>query len=205
MKSIRLYAAGPLAMVATSGLFLVMQGLVGGEGEVKLDPVQPKRIIDVVQVTDPIDPKRKSWIVEPLEIIKIEDEWIEFDDKFVGPDGPKIDIRPTKPPKGTGPGFGGFGEQTDGDYLPVVRVSAQYPRRAISQGIEGYAVVELTVGAGGAVVPGSIIIVAAEPDGIFDKEAKKAAAKFKYKPRIVDGIAQSVSGVRYRFTFTLAE
>lgn len=192
-------------MAATTGLFLVMQGLVGGDGEVQLDPVEPRRIIDIVQVPDPTEPKRKTWIVEPPEVIKIEDEWVDFENTFDGPDDSTIDIRPPKPPKETGPSFGGFGKQSDGDYMPIVRVSAQYPRRAISQGIEGYAVVELTVGADGTVMPGSIIVVDAEPAGIFDKEAQKAAAKFKYKPRVVNGIAQPVSGVRYRFSFALAE
>lgn len=204
MRSIKLYAAGPLAMVATSSLFLVMQALVGGEADVKIEPDRP-RFIPVIQDIVEEPPVRKSWDVERPEIIIIEDEWVRYDDDHEGPDDQVVVIGPPKPTVAAGPDFGGFGAQADGDFLPIVRVAAQYPRRAMQQGIEGYAIVELTVGADGTVSPGSITVVDAAPQGVFDKEAQKAAAKFKYKPRVVNGVAQPVSGVRYRFSFNLAE
>ncbi len=204
MKSIRLYAAGPLAAVCTTGLFLVMQGLVGNDGEVILDTIEPTRFIDVIQVDPPAIPVRKKWILDPPEIIEIKDiEIIEATDKG-GPPKLGIIIRPPKPPVDAGIQLTNFG-QSDGDYLPIVRVQPQYPRRAQEHGIEGYAVVELTVSRDGSVPPHSIVIVDAEPRGVFDKAAKKAAEKFKYKPRVIDGVAQAVTGVRYRFSFTMAE
>ena len=36
-------------------------------------------------------------------------------------------------------------QATDGEYLPIVKVAPTYPRRALSRGIEGYAVIEYTV------------------------------------------------------------
>jgi len=41
-------------------------------------------------------------------------------------------------------GGGGFGI-SDGDYLPIVKVQPQYPRRALSRGMTGYVIVEFTV------------------------------------------------------------
>ncbi len=204
MKSIRLYAAGPLAAICTSGLFLVMQGLVGGDGDVILDTVEPTRIIDYVQVVPMEIPVRTKWVVDPPEIIDVDD--IEVTDEIGDPDStrPGIDVRPPKPPVDPRIQLTRFGV-ADGDFLPIVRVQPQYPRRAQDRGLEGYAVVELTVASDGSVPVNSITIVDAEPQGVFDKAAKKAAAKFKYKPRIINGVARAVPGVRYRFSFNLAE
>jgi len=205
MKPLRLYAAGPLAAVATSGLFLVMQGLVGNDGEVTLDPVEQRRIIDVVQVDEPIAPEPKDWTVEQLEVVIIEDDWVDFDDSYDGPDRPTVVIGPPRPAKDPKIDFVGLGGHADGDYLPLVRVEPQYPRRAQERGIEGYAVVELTVSPDGSVPAESVVVVEAEPAGIFDANSVKAAQKFKYKPKVVNGVGQTVTGVRYRFTFNLAK
>lgn len=203
MTSIRLYAAGPLAMIATGGLFLFMQGLVASEGDVKIDPVPPK-YIPVIQEIDNKPAKRKVRDVpkppkvNPQPPRVIDPVFTQPDPTRIGPDIPHVQPAPN-------PDLIGLGQQADGDYLPLVRVSAQYPDRALRQGIEGYAVVELTVGVDGAVVPGSIMVVDAEPAGLFNKTAIKAAARFKYKPRVVGGTAQSVAGVRYRFSFNMSE
>ena len=39
----------------------------------------------------------------------------------------------------------GGGYSTDGEYLPIVKVNPQYPRRAQTRGIEGYVIVEYWV------------------------------------------------------------
>lgn len=201
MKSIRLYAASPLAAASTGGLFLVMQGLVGGEGEVKLDPVEPRRIIDVVQVQPPIIPDRKNWEVKRPEIIETKDIEVTPIDVDTRPTGPGIGFGPPKPTITNKPELIGLGAQADGDYLPIVRVQPQYPRRAQERGIEGYAIVELTVNADGSVPPDSVTVVETEPAGYFETNSIKAAQKFKYKPKVVNGIGQTVTGVRYKFSF----
>ncbi|NQZ82350.1 MAG: energy transducer TonB [Colwellia sp.] len=89
----------------------------------------------------------------------------------------------------------------DGDYLPIVKVAPIYPRRAQSRGIEGYAIVEFTVTANGSVQ--DPLIVESKPEGVFDRAAMDAALKFKYKPRVVDGVAMAVSGVRNKISFQI--
>lgn len=42
-------------------------------------------------------------------------------------------------------------QASDGEYLPIVKVQAAYPRRALQRGIEGYVVVEFTVTKQGSV------------------------------------------------------
>jgi protein TonB len=68
-------------------------------------------------------------------------------------------------------------DSSDGDYLPIVKVAAIYPRRAQSRGIEGFVIVEFTVTKTGAVTSPSV--VQAEPEGVFDRAALDAVVKFK--------------------------
>lgn len=92
-------------------------------------------------------------------------------------------------------------QATDGEYLPIVKVAPQYPRRALSRGIEGYVVVEYTVTKQGTVK--DPIVIEAKPESIFNRAAIKSASRYKYKPRVVDGKPIEVPGVRTRITFQL--
>ncbi|AFU99856.2 energy transducer TonB [Simiduia agarivorans] len=98
-------------------------------------------------------------------------------------------------------GIGGF--SSDGEYLPIVKVQPVYPRRALARGIEGYVIVEFVVTKNGSVR--DPVVVEAEPEGIFNSAAMKAALKFKYKPRVVDGEPIEVPGVRNKITFAIAK
>lgn len=112
---------------------------------------------------------------------------------------------------------GGFGI-TDGDYLPIVKVQPVYPRRALSRGMAGWVIVEFTVNAQGMVEDPIIIANCGmvqnarsegecedHPSSIFDSSAMKAALKFKYKPKVIDGVPTSTAGVQNKITFELSE
>ncbi|WP_228550780.1 energy transducer TonB, partial [Endozoicomonas sp. OPT23] len=99
----------------------------------------------------------------------------------------------------SGAGF----SSSDGEYLPIVKVQAVYPRRAERRGIGGHCIVEYTVTRSGSV--NNPVPVDCQPQGIFEKASVTAAMKFKYKPRVVDGEAIAVAGVRNKFTFLTAE
>lgn len=92
-------------------------------------------------------------------------------------------------------------DQSDGEYLPIVKVAPVYPRRALSRGLEGYVIVEFTVTKQGTVTTPKVI--KAEPADIFNQAAIDAALKFKYKPRVVDGEAVEVAGVQNKITFQI--
>ena len=91
----------------------------------------------------------------------------------------------------------------DGEYLPIVKVAPIYPRRAQTRGITGYCIVEYTVTASGAIRDPKA--VDCQPAGVFDAASVKAATKFKYKPRVVDGVAIEVGGVQNKFTYELEQ
>lgn len=190
----------------TFGLFLVMNYLVAGDGEVNIDENARARFIDVVQDIDEQPPQRLERQVEKppeVEAPPPEIDTPQLDIK--GPD--KLNLSISRASSGAGVDLGGIdlGPSSDGDYLPLVRVTAVYPRRAQERGVEGYAIVELTVAEDGSVPPESVVIIDAEPKGYFERNSIKAAQKFKYKPKVVNGKGQKVTGVRYRFTFNLAD
>ena len=89
----------------------------------------------------------------------------------------------------------------DGSYVPIFQVPPQYPRRAAERGIEGCVLLEYTVTPLGAV--SEPVVLQANPPGIFDRAATRAALRYKYKPLIRDGVAVAVEGVRQRITFIL--
>ncbi|WP_138380833.1 energy transducer TonB [Luteithermobacter gelatinilyticus] len=96
-------------------------------------------------------------------------------------------------------GTGGFAA-SDGDYLPIVKVAPVYPRRAAERGIEGYVILEFTVTKHGTVTD---IRVVESTSSLFNRAAIKAAEKFKYKPKVVDGEPVDVAGVLHKITFEL--
>ncbi len=76
----------------------------------------------------------------------------------------------------------GFG---DSDVIPLVQVEPRYPPQAISRKIEGYVVVRLQISKLGSVE--SVEVIDANPKGVFEREAIKAAWRYRFKPKLVDG------------------
>ena len=94
---------------------------------------------------------------------------------------------------------------TDGDYLPLVAIAPQYPTRAAQRGIQGWCLVSFTVDGLGNVIEDTIAVVDAEPPNIFDRSSVRAAARFKFQPRVVDGQGVEVAGVQYLFRYQLED
>lgn len=118
----------------------------------------------------------------------------------IDPNAPTINIAPPTVASDTtlaGPGGMNIAE---GDYLPIVRVAPVYPARALARGIEGYVDMSFTVTTTGTVKDP---IVDFSTSGLFNRAAERAVLKFKYKPRVVDGVPVEVSGVKTRITFKI--
>ena len=98
-----------------------------------------------------------------------------------------------------GPGVGVA--SADSDVAPLVRVPPVYPARAQERGIEGYVVVEFTIAEDGTVK--DAIVLESQPSKIFDRAALRAIRKWKYKPKVEDGIAMERPGNRIRIPFEL--
>jgi len=103
------------------------------------------------------------------------------DDTFAGPDDWSFNIE-------TGGGTPMFSNgPRDSTAVPIVRVPPNYPTKAASQGLEGWVSMRFSINELGKVF--DVTVIESEPKRIFDREAKKALRKWKYKPQMVDGKA----------------
>ena len=96
-------------------------------------------------------------------------------------------------------GIGGF-NAGEGEYLPIVKVAPIYPNRALSRGIEGWCIIEYTVTRNGTTSGAKVVECTSS---LFANASVKATAKFKYKPRVINGTPIDVPGVQHKITFEL--
>jgi protein TonB len=195
------YAVGVgLGAIITFLLFLIMQAVIAND-EANLDEGPKGRLLDMVRLTEDEEiqvKQRKPKPPPPPDEPPPDMPKPTFDSSDVsqGVDIGQVDVNVDL-------NVGGGGFSSDGEYLPIVKVAPVYPRRAQTRGIEGYVLLQFTVTKTGAVINPEVI--EAKPPGIFDRAAMNAALKFKYKPKVVNGAAIDVAGVRNRITFELAD
>ena len=120
----------------------------------------------------------------------------------IDPDAPSIDVGRPEVSATTDIGGPGGMNIAEGDYLPIVRVAPVYPSRALSRGLEGFVDMSFTVTTAGTVKDP---IVIQSTSSLFERAAIRAVLKFKYKPRVVDGVPVEVPGVKTRITFELED
>jgi periplasmic protein TonB len=120
----------------------------------------------------------------------------------IDPDAPTIDVGRPDITANTDIGGPGSMNIAEGDYLPIVRVAPVYPSRALSRGLEGFVDMSFTVTTAGTVKDP---IVLQSTSSLFERAATRAVLKFKYKPRVVDGIPVEVIGVKTRISFELED
>jgi len=196
-SSIRVVIGGLLAVPVAIGLFYIMQALV--DREYQQEATKARKIADIVVPDKVIETNLKE--VKPEKVEDPEEpppdlDPIKFDtdvDMGVVNNAPTASISLNLSASGMSSG--------DGEYLPIVKVAPIYPRRAQTRGITGYCIVEYTVTKTGSIRDPQAIDC--QPQGIFDRASVKAAEKFKYKPRVVDGEPIEVAGVQNKFTFEL--
>ncbi|MCF2949914.1 energy transducer TonB [Paraglaciecola aquimarina] len=89
-----------------------------------------------------------------------------------------------------------------GEARPIVRIEPKYPAPAAREGIEGWVRLAFSITPMGTVE--NIQVIDAQPKRIFDKAAKRALSKWKYKPNIVAGKPQPQDGMMVMLDFKLA-
>lgn len=198
---VRFLVGAVLGVITTALLFLLMQSLIKTDRTAFDDTIKGK-LIDFVRLQEDVEVEtklRKPTPPPPPDEPPPDMPTPQFDSSAAttGVDVGAVDV---KVDVNVG-GVGGF--SSDGEYLPIVKVAPVYPRRAQTRGIEGYVLLEFIVTSTGAVR--DPVVIEAKPPGIFDNAAIQAALKFKYKPKVVNGEAIEVAGVRNLITFELAE
>ncbi len=213
---IRFGLSSIVGVIVTLALFYLMQALISGADSALTDD-KIGNLVDFVRVKQDQDvqqkqrkPKKPPPPDEPPPETPPQNFNVNVDKTGFSMNSLDANI-------GIDIGSGGFGI-SDGEYLPIVKVQPQYPRRALSRGMTGWVIVEFTVTAQGTV--GSPFVVSNcgwiknarneggcedNPNSVFDSAAIKAASKFKYKPKVIDGDPVETAGVQNKITFELVD
>jgi periplasmic protein TonB len=195
MRHLRVMAAALVAIGVTFGLFLFMYKLIslGGDNRTELEaisgirfgPVEiPDEIVEKSRRKPPKPPPPKEPPPPPRMQVSKADQVVQ---EMPQMDIPQLDVPLTG---GAGMFIGNF-EQVDqaaeGDIIPIVRINPIYPREAAINGTEGWVKLEFTITETGTVK--SPKVIDSQPPRIFNREAIRAILKWKFKPRVVDGVA----------------
>jgi len=193
-----------IAAGVTLGLFFFMSVLIA-TGETLSERLSVVKIVDATMPDIELEVIEEIDKPEPIE--ELTEEQPELQDKQINLDaGPSLNIARMSIDIDTGLQLSNASiNATDGDYLPLVAIAPQYPTRAAQRGIEGWCLVSFTVNGLGSVEEETITVVDAEPPQIFNRSSVRAAARFKFQPRVEDGVGVEVSGVQYLFRYQLEE
>jgi protein TonB len=203
----RFLASLLLGVAVTLVLFFIMQALIdSGDQAYRSD--SDGQIMEFVRIKDDESlslkdrrkPKKPEPPKEPPPPPKmIVEKQVKPTMNKVKIDIPNIDL-PTI--AGGGPFLGNWAGNplAEGDVLPIVRIDPQWPREALVEGIEGYVIVEVIIAADGSVA--SAVVIESVPRRIFDRNVIRAVLKWKFKPRIINGVAVERRAIQ-RLDFSL--
>lgn len=191
----RVIISAVLAVIVTASLFLFMHMLVfsGGTGRENVDNLPgirfgPVDIPEQLRTRDRRIPKKPPPPKNPPPPPKMQVEQINQPVQNL----PQLDMPELDVPMvgGSGMFLGSFSRidrTAEGDIIPIVRIPPQYPREAALARIEGWVKVEFTITEAGTVKDARIID--AKPSRVFNRSAIRAILRWKFKPRIIDGVA----------------
>ena len=193
-----------IAAGVTLGLFFFMSVLIA-TGETLSERVSVVKVVDATMPDIELEVIEEIDKPEPIE--ELTEEQPELQEKQINLDsGRSLNIERATIDIDTGLQLTNASiNATDGDYLPLVAIAPQYPTRAAQRGIEGWCLVSFTVNGLGSVVEETITVVDAEPPQIFNRSSVLASARFKFQPRVEDGIGVEVAGVQYLFRYQLED
>ncbi len=183
-----------LAALVTLGLFYLMHFMIS-QGRGGLERFQSYSVVDFVRLKEerrvrakrralpprPPLPKRPPPPPPPLAVAER------------GPVSMKLapmEMPRFAPPtvRGT-PFLGTLGRTAEGsadtELIALVKIAPRYPRRAALAGKEGWVKLEFTVTQTGTVK--EVKVLEAHPRGYFERAAKRALLKWKFKPKVVNG------------------
>ena len=191
-------AAAGLAFAVTAALVLLMQYLIQAEDDGINEPPRGRVLsFEAVLEDEPVEPQPPRPVLpEPPP----PEPDVHFEVTIDGGDGPLEVGIPVPTNEILDPKV--LQGVPDGELLPIVKVSPQYPERARQRGIEGYVLIQFTVDELGRVV--DPMIIEAEPVGAFDRSAMDAVRRFKYRPKVLHGQPIVVTGVKHRLSFELS-
>lgn len=189
-----------LAASITFVLFVIMDKLTQIEGEY----VQPAPIIPLYDV---VLEDRKEIQPEKVRIKPVQkpipppDSLTKLELLTPDSDNPIVEYQPDLPDTTLARSDMNAFSMNEGQATPVFRTSPKYPAVALREGIEGWVKLIFTIDSAGQVK--NIKVIESEPERIFDREAKRALARWKYQPQLVDGKPTEQTGMQVVLDFRL--
>lgn len=98
---------------------------------------------------------------------------------------------PSAPPAEDGGGQPGGPES---EVMPLNDVRPEYPRYALQRGIEGHVKLAFTINRAGSVE--NLRVIEASPSNVFEREARRAAQRWRFAPRTENGLAVAREAVK---------
>jgi protein TonB len=201
---VRLLIGVPVAAIIVVTLFLVMRALISVDEIVQEEEVEDRNfsINDEVQE---VEARRRDTTIEDVQQVD------------PPPPPPQIERQRAEQPSeglatvmGEIPAFDAPQLNSDSvnfsvsdrDAQPLVRIEPQYPMRAAERGVEGQCVVQFDVTPDGT--PTNIEVISCS-SSLFDRAVIRAVERWRYNPKVVDGVPVARRGVRTQFDFNLAE
>ena len=89
----------------------------------------------------------------------------------------------------------------DGDATPIVRIKPKYPMAAQRKGTEGWVRLSFSINEVGGVE--DIVVLEAKPKRVFDRSAKRALKRWKYRAAMVEGKAIKQTRLSIQLDFTM--
>ncbi|MCV2885723.1 TonB family protein [Aestuariibacter sp. AA17] len=197
---IRTLSSIALAAAVSFGLFAMMNTLIKND-QAYIAPTEGPVVIDFLPDIQDENTNEKSPMPKQPEPIErpIERREIEpLEPNEMGFNGGHEIVKPTHPnnlvDKNTL-------QSGDNEARPIVRVGPKYPPDAARNGLEGWVKLSFSINTDGTVI--NVNIIDAEPARIFNREAKRALSKWKYKPQLIDGKPVMRNGLEVILQFTL--
>ncbi|RDV25134.1 energy transducer TonB [Alteromonas aestuariivivens] len=187
------------------GLFVLMAKLIENSAR-PADEVPEAPVIDIVMQEPDDDVQTRTRVPpppppppqQPPKMQPVEPEEAEPNTDGFSLNIPQVDTG------GVGINIGAVGAmQSDGEATPIVRIDPKYPPEAARDGKEGWVRLQFTINEVGGVE--DIEVLDADPKRIFDREARRALRKWKYKPKIVDGKAVRQENMFVQLDFKLEQ
>lgn len=201
---VRLLIGVPIAAFVTIVLFFVMTRLIMVDEIVQEEEVEDRQfsINDEVQE---VEARRRDTTIEDVQQVD------------PPPPPPQIERqRAEQPSEGLATVMGAIPDfeapqlnsdsinfsVSDRDAQPLVRIEPQYPMRAAERGVEGSCWVRFDVTPDGT--PTNIDIFRCD-SSLFERASMRAVERWRYNPKVQDGVPVARRGVETRFDFRLAD
>lgn len=200
---LRLIVSILLGAGITFALFVLMAELIANSS-MPADKSKPAPVIDIVmtkpdsqtQVRNRVPPPPPPPPQQPPKLDPVQPESSDSNANALTFNVPGVDVG------GASVDIGAPGAMMrDGEATPIVRIEPKYPMQAARDGKEGWVQLSFTINEVGGV--DDIEVIDSEPKRIFDREARRALSRWKYKPKIVNGKPVKQRNMKVQLDFKL--